>query len=151
MDLSRILIRNALFGGGARLFTVLIGLLITPYLLTRLGLDRFGIWALLSVVTGLVALGDFSFKTSLIRHLAGSCAANNSEAFRAFASSGLVFCLINALLLGGLLWWNVDRLLDLLNIPGTLRSEARLTFVFGVAAQLATIGLAVFPALCDAR
>lgn len=151
MNLSQLLIRNALVGGGARLFTLLVGLVITPYLLARLGMDRFGIWALLGVVTGLVALGDFSFKTSLIRHLAGAWAAGDRQTVRAFASSGLFFSLVNALLLGALLWWNVDRLLDLLNIPAALRGEARLTFVFGVAAQLTTIGLAVFPALCDAR
>ncbi|HBI15907.1 MAG TPA: hypothetical protein DDY20_10410 [Desulfobulbaceae bacterium] len=151
MNLSRMLIRNALVGGGARLFTLLVGLVITPYLLARLGMDRFGIWALLGVVTGLVALGDFSFKTSLIRHLAGAWAKGDRQSVRAFASSGLFFCLANALLLGALLWWNTDRLLDLLNIPLIHRSEARLTFAFGVAAQLTTIGLAIFPALCDAR
>lgn len=151
MNLTQLLIRNAMVGGGARLFTLLVGMIITPYLLARLGLDRFGIWALIGVVTGLVALGDFSFKSSLIKHLAGAWAANDSESFRAFASTGLLFCTVNALLLGALLWWNADRLLDLLRIPAALRSETRITFVFGVTNQLTSIAFAVFPALCDAR
>ncbi len=151
MNLSRMLIRNAFVGGGARLFTLLIGMIITPYLLVRLGPERFGVWALLGVVTGMVSLGDFSFKTSLIKHLAGAWAASDQKAFRAITTNGLFFCTINALILGMLLWLNADGLLDLLKIPTALRSEAGLTFLFGVSTQLVTISLAIFPALCDSR
>lgn len=151
MNLTQMLIRNALVGGGARLFTLLIGMIITPYLLVNLGSERFGIWALLGVVTGIVALGDFSFKTALIKHLASTWAAGDREGYRAITSGGLFFCTINALLLGVLLWWNGDILLDLLRIPNSLRHEAGITFALGVAGQLVTISMAIFPALCDAR
>lgn len=151
MSLSHLLIRNALVGGGARLLTLLTGMVLTPYLLLRLGPDRFGIWALLGVVTGMVALGDFSFRTTLVRELASALASGDRKDFRTTASTGIAFCSANALALGFLLWWSRDLVLDLLGIPLLLRHEASLTFALGVGGQLAAISLSVFPALCDAR
>ncbi len=151
MNLSVILIRNGLFGVGARLITLLVGLTITAYLLDHLGPERFGIWALLGVVTGLVGLGDFSFKTALIKHLAGAWARGDHRAIRTITSTGFLFCIINAVALGALVWYNAEMILDLLRIPLSLRSEAKTTFLIGAAAHLSTIALAIFPALCDAR
>jgi len=150
-SLSHMMIRNAIVSGGARIFTLLIGMIITPYLLVNLGAERFGIWALLAVVTGIAALGDFSFKTSLIKHLSAAWAAGETSTYNAITSNGFFFCCGNALALGVVLLWNIDLLLIIFNIPESLRNEAQLTFIIGVGAQLISIGLTIFPALCDAR
>ena len=62
--MSATLVRNALFGSGGRVITLAVGLIMTPYLLVRLGTDRFGVWALVTVVTGAVGLLDFSLKNA---------------------------------------------------------------------------------------
>lgn len=145
------LIRNALAGGGARIFTLLIGMIITPYLLANLGPEQFGIWALLTVVTGMVTLGDFSFKTSIIKHLSGAIAVNDRQLYQAVISCSLMFCIINSFVLGLLVMLNIDHILNVLRIREQLRVDAGLTFVLGVTGQLVTICLSIFPALCDAR
>jgi O-antigen/teichoic acid export membrane protein len=150
-SLTRELARNALFGGGARLITLAVGLVLTPYLLARLGADRFGVWALLTFVTGLIGLLDFSLRASFVKYLAESHARGDREGVRSILSTGLSAYGLFALCLAPLLYFGCDPLLALLSVPVDLRVEARACYLIGAAGFLIGDLLAVFPALCDSR
>ncbi len=149
--LGRTLVRNAVAGGGARAITLVVGLLMTPYMLHRLGEARFGIWALTTVVTGLAGVLDLSFKSSFVKFLAELFARGDrpghdrvvgiSMAF--YAAVGIVVLALFALL-GG-------RLLDLLRIPAALRTEAFDVFLLCLIGTVFSGVLSIFPAVCDAR
>lgn len=150
-DLSSTLVRNALFGSGARLLTLAVGLLMTPYLLTRLGADRFGIWALVAVVTGVVGLLDFSVKSSFVKYLSEAIALRDQDASASILSTGLfAYSLFSGVMLM-VFWFGSDLVLIGLSIPDVLFEEARLVFILGVAGYLLGSVFAVFPAVCDAR
>jgi O-antigen/teichoic acid export membrane protein len=149
--LGRTLVRNAVAGGGARAITLVVGLVMTPYLLLRLGEARFGIWALTTVVTGLAGVLDLSFKSSFVKFLAELHARGDkvghdrvvatSVAF--YASFGVVVLVLFALL--------GRSLLDLLRIPAELRAEAFDVFFVALIGSVFGGVLSVFPAVCDAH
>ncbi|MBN1867620.1 oligosaccharide flippase family protein [Candidatus Sumerlaeota bacterium] len=145
------LARNALFGGGARLITLAVGLVLTPYLLARLGAERFGVWALLTFVTGLIGLLDFSFRTSFVKYLAETHARDDREGERAILGTGLIAYGLFALGLAPILFFASDPLLALLAVPVGLRPAARACYLIGAAGYLLSNVLAVFPAWCDSR
>jgi O-antigen/teichoic acid export membrane protein len=59
--------RNALFTLGGRLWYVAIWFLATPYVLDRLGDERFGVWSLLFLLSGYLATFDLGLGTAVIK------------------------------------------------------------------------------------
>ncbi len=43
------IIRNTLYSIVGRIWTILIGLVLIPYIINMIGVDRFGVWSLLSI------------------------------------------------------------------------------------------------------
>jgi len=149
--LSSTLVRNALFGSGARVITLAVGLIMTPYLLARLGAERFGIWALVAVVTGAVSLLDFSLKSAFVKYLSEAVALKDRAASAAILSTGLFTYALFALAVGVILYLGSGAALGLLNTPFPLLEEARHVFLVAVAGYLVSSVLSVFPAVCDAH
>ena len=150
-SLATTLVRNALYGSGARIITLAVGLVITPYLIHRLGMERFGIWALVGVVTGALGLLDFSFKNAFVKHLAEAVATGKRQTESRILSTGLASYLVFSVMIVALFLALADAMLALLNIPVPLRPEALTVFWIGVAGFLISSVMAIFPAVCDAR
>jgi O-antigen/teichoic acid export membrane protein len=124
----------------------------TPYLLARLGIERFGVWALLGAAVGIVGLCDLGVRNAVVRYLAGDLEVPGrpGEA-RSILSTSFYFYLGFSLVVGSMLLVVRERLLALLGIPPELRHEAAAAFPICVLSFLVTQLLAVFPAVCDAR
>jgi O-antigen/teichoic acid export membrane protein len=149
--LATLVLRNAVVGGIARVVTLAVGLGLTSYLVSRLGVDRFGVWALVSVITGFIGLFDLGLKTSFVKFLAEVQARGDAEATRAILSTGFFSYVVFGALVGAALLAAPEGLLDALRIPLALRAEAHATFLIGAAGFVVSAVLAVFPAVCDAR
>ncbi len=149
--LEHALVRNALFGGGGRLLTLAVGLVLTPYLVHRLGTTGFGVWALVAVVTGFAGLLDPALRASLVKHLAEADARGDRAERNAVVTSALICYLPLAgavvagffLLRGPVLGW--------LQLPPELHGEAGEAFLLGLLGLAAGWVLGIFPALVDAR
>ena len=150
-DLKQRLVRNALFGGGARLINLGVAIPVTAYLVARLGMERFGVWALVSVVTGMIGFLDLSLRTSFVKFLAEDFAREDRQGINETLSLGFWGYTIFSLVVGLALWFGAAPLMSLLRIPETLWPEARLALWLGAARFLAGLALSVFPAICDAR
>lgn len=140
-------LRNALAGFGGRFATLAVGMLMAPYLLARLGTERYAIWALVSVVTSSLALFDLSVRVPLIKFLAEQDETEHST----IASSGAAFFALAAVV-EGLLFASVSPVVaGWLAVPPVLQREATLAFGLAVAGLVAGTALSAFPAVCDAR
>lgn len=139
--------RNAVAGFGGRFATLAVGMLMAPYLLDRLGTDRFAVWALVSVVTGSLGLLDVSVRVPLIKFLAEGDAARQS----AIATNGLVFLLLVAGVMAALFGAASGYVTGWLAVPLPLQAEATLAFGLGVAGLAVGTALSLFPAICDAH
>ena len=148
---AHVLVRNSLVGGGARAVTLAVGLVITPYLLDRLGDARFGVWALTTVVTGFAGVLDLSFKSSFVKFLAERDALDDELGYRRVVTTSLAFYAVFGIVTLGLFAVADRMLLDLLRIPAELRAEAADVFLIALIGLVVGSVLSVYPAMCDAR
>ena len=149
--LSRQVARNAFYGGVARLLTLLVALFLTPYLLTRLGEQRFAVWALVGVVTGAFATLDLSLKAGFVRFLAEALARHDRRGVASVIAIGLAFYSTFSIVVAAGYVALRPLILDLLNIPSDLRTIASQVFAIGLASFLISAVLSVFAAVCDAK
>lgn len=57
---SRTVVRNTLFNNAGYVWQLLISLLLTPFIIHRIGMEQFGIWVLLEVIVTYLSLLDFT-------------------------------------------------------------------------------------------
>jgi O-antigen/teichoic acid export membrane protein len=66
-ELTRRTAKNSLFGFGGFLYPALVTLVVTPFVVHRLGVEGYGILSLAGVVAGFLALLDFGMSPSLVK------------------------------------------------------------------------------------
>ena len=86
--------RNILWNLGGLVWITLLVIWVTPILVRGLGLDGFGIWAVLSASTGYLSMLDFGMGNALIRFLAAEMERGDETAAENFFRSGLTLQLI---------------------------------------------------------
>jgi O-antigen/teichoic acid export membrane protein len=112
------------FNGIAQLAPVVVTLAITPLLLHRLGLDRFGIWSLALVMLTTLTSLDGGISASLARFFAMHAAqGDRTDTARLLLASLLFFVVVGLGLTAAALVF-ADALVGLLDIPTELTGEA---------------------------
>ncbi len=132
-NLSRKIIRNTLFNilGGS--WGLLIKILLTPLIISYIGIERFGIWALVLLFTGYFALFDMSIGTAVIKYISSHYTKREFEFINKTVNSALAFYAF----VGALSWvlafflikWAVG---NILHIPSSLIDEANFVLTGGV-------------------
>jgi O-antigen/teichoic acid export membrane protein len=139
--------RNTLHAAGGRLAALLVWLLYTPYLLSSLGPERFGLWSMFFAITRTLAAIDLGLSQATLRYVADAKARSDEESGGAFATLavlaflalGAIWLVLALALRGSLLTW--------LRFPPALRPEAGFILVSGAAVfvimGIATVAMAV--------
>ncbi len=127
------------FNGLAQLAPVVVVLAITPLLLSRLGLDRFGIWALVLVTVNTLRLVDGGIAASLARFYAIHAAKDEREAAGRLLVGSLLGLAVIGLVLSLAMFALAPALVNLVNVPADLEGEAAQAFRWVPA--LATLAL----------
>lgn len=122
--LGRQVVRNTLASYLGRAVYVIGWMIMAPWMVDRLGPDRFGLWSLISIVSGLYLTFDLGLQSALIRYVAEFRAVHDSVRLRAIIGMActlyvaITMVWIAALVLGR------DLLLDLFRVDIGLRTEA---------------------------
>jgi len=78
--------------------SMVVVLIMTPYIIGQLGMDMFGLWSLIFAVIGIFGLMDFGFATAAVKAVAEATGSNDETGRnRALASLLLVYTLIGLL------------------------------------------------------
>ncbi len=136
--LARKIVDNTLFTVAGRFTSVLVMIVLTPYIVARIGTAGFGVWALVSAITGYVGLLDFGFRDSFVKHVAEAHTRGDDEGLARIVSSALAFFAvwtIPVLALGFVLTPLAPGVLD---IPPQLVHDALVVFA---AAVLMVVGI----------
>ena len=86
----RILIRNIVSNWVGFAVQVAVTFFLTPFVLHALGDTRYGIWALVTGLTGYYGLLDLGFRSGITQYLTRHLAARDFEAMNATASTAMV-------------------------------------------------------------
>ena len=112
MGFREVIARNTVFNAAGRAWEALATLLIlTPYVVPRIGLPAWGAWALIGAFTGYVALFDVGLSSSYAKYVAQHAAEDRPEAISRVVSTGFFFYLALGAALVAAGWLCIDGLL----------------------------------------
>ncbi len=99
------LLKRLILSSGLRLLGMLvaaaIGLVLTPYMLGKLGTNDYGLMVFVGTVVSIIGLMESGLNSAISRHVATSLAQKDGEALNRFFSSGFfLFCGLGILSLG---------------------------------------------------
>jgi O-antigen/teichoic acid export membrane protein len=131
------LVRNILANWLALGVATIVGFFLTPFMLRHLGDTGFGLWVLVTTLTGYYGLLDFGLRNSTSRFVAHYAANDDATDLGRVVSTALftngAFGIL-VLAIAGVVAWNLDLLLT---VPGDWTHTARgLVLVFGVGSAL---------------
>jgi len=126
-----------------------VGFLLSPFILHRLGDDAFSLWVLVFAVAGYFGLLDFGIRSSIVRYTAKFLATNDTDQLSRYLSTSLGFyCAIAAVILlataAGFFYLDV-----LFKVPGSVLSSARMLFLLAGTSVALTFPLSVFAAALE--
>lgn len=124
--------KNTIYTAVGRFWQSLVGLFLTPYVVSRLGTERFGIWALVWVIVGYTGFIEFGVTNALIKYLSEFHARKEWDRINQLVNTGLAFytLIAAATVAAGLLCYKV--ITHLLNIPPYLYEEASFAIKMGI-------------------
>jgi O-antigen/teichoic acid export membrane protein len=93
---ARRFIGNASIGTVLQFSSAFITLTVAPYALWKIGLEAYGLWALLTTLTRYVLLADFGIGPSITRHVAQYAVQKDSAAVRSATTIGTLYYLLMA-------------------------------------------------------
>ena len=85
---------------------------LTPYIITEIGVDRYGLWALVLAITGMLGLLDFGLATAAVKSVAEKTGVGDTDGRNRILSSLLTLYLLLgavALFIAGAFAINVDQ------------------------------------------
>lgn len=131
-SLSQKIIRNTIFNIIGRFWGILVVLFLTPYIIRHIGIERYGIWAVIGVITGYFGLLDFGIGTSFVKYIAEFYTKKDYDRINQVVNTGFGFYSIFAILIIVLAFFAINPLLNLFKIPPYLYNEALFVFLLGI-------------------
>ena len=125
--------RNTLYNIFGRFWAILVSIFLTPYIISHIGIERFGVWAIVGVVTGYFGLLDFGIGMSFVKYIAEFHAKREPGRISHIINTGFTLYFILALVGVVLTFLLKNPILSFLNIPPNLRYEAGIVLLAGVA------------------
>jgi O-antigen/teichoic acid export membrane protein len=111
------LLRSALYNSSAWAATVLLAVLFTPYIVRKLTVEGYGIYALLTSLTGYYAFLDLGLGQSLVKFVPQHKAANDYGALDRSINTVVCLQILAGILASGFLIAFADPILRWLTIP----------------------------------
>jgi len=122
--LSRRIVLNTAVNAAGRAWLIATNLLLTPLILSYVGQDRFGIWALFWTLVQWVLLLDLGLGTSLVKHFAECRGTGDTSAVNGILTTVLSAYVGLGAVLVLLLWPLIGWGASLLAVPAGLTAEA---------------------------
>jgi O-antigen/teichoic acid export membrane protein len=139
--------RNTLFNVIGTFWKMGIALAITPFIIAHVGIDRYGIWALVSILTGYFGLLDFGISASFIKYISEFYARKEYGRISQLVSTGAAFYLAFAILISVMAFLFLGSIIRLLHLSPELYDEAYFVLFLGIMLFGATNVINAFGAM----
>ena len=125
--------RNSIFSVAGRAVYVVGWAAVAPYMLQRLGTERFGLWSLLNVVSSLYLTFDLGLSSALTKFVAEFRASGDHVKLRGvYTATAITYAASSLIILAAVVLFR-GPILDLFRIGPSLRAEATTAIVVAVA------------------
>jgi len=131
-SLSQKIIRNTFYNTIGHVWGILVVLILTPYVIHHIGIERYGIWVIIGVITGYFGLLDFGVGNVFVKYISEFYAKRDYEKINQVVNTGFVFYSAFAILIISLALFIIKLLLTFFKIPPYLYNEAQFVFLLGI-------------------
>lgn len=134
------------------IFTTLIGLLITPFIIRTLGNSEYGLYTLIGSFVAYLSLMDLGLNNTIVRYVSRYRAQNDLEGERKFLGATLLIYLaisIALVILGLIFYFNLSSIFSKSLTPDQL-SDAKIMFLILIFNLAITLPGGSFTAICNA-
>lgn len=122
------IMRNTLISAAHQLISIVVGILLLPFMIGTMGTERYGFLLIVQVfsLSGVLAYADIGLQNSFTRHMAASYARNDAGEFRGFFVTTLAtFFAIGAACAVVIFLWASVSLVEFFRIPSPFEQETR--------------------------
>lgn len=146
-SISYKVIKNTVYNIFGRFWGILVSIFLTPYIISSIGLERFGVWAIVGVVTGYFGLLDLGIGTSFVKYIAEFYAKKEFDKINNIINTGFTLYCALAIVTTMLIFLLKNPILAFLNMPAYLRYEAGVVLVIGITLFGASNAMSPFAAV----
>ena len=128
-----------------------IGIVLTPFMISRLGDSEYGLYTLIGATVGTISVLDLGLNNTIIRFTAKYRALNDRKGEENFlATTMLIYCAISAIAVvaGIFMYFNLHSVFDKLTVVQL--EKARLMFIILILNVAITLPGNAFQAICSA-
>jgi len=93
IEIKNNIFKSSIIGIVRVVIAIPIYLILTPFVLQKLGVEDFAIWSFSTIIISLIVLSDFGFKNALIYHLAKNIKSKRKQSFY-FVNATAIFSFI---------------------------------------------------------
>ncbi|GJQ60333.1 MAG: polysaccharide biosynthesis protein [Candidatus Scalindua sp. AMX11] len=129
--LSKIIIKNTIFTSSGLLISYLLSFLLTPYIINKIGIERYGIWAVANTVINFFLFLDIGIGNSFVKHIAEYNTKRDYVMVNKVITTGLAFSLLLCMGIGILFLISIKTLIGLFTFSPKLYDDVIFTF-FGI-------------------
>src|SRR5262249_40794634 len=134
----------------ALLVHAVVGFLLSPFILHRLGDEAYSLWILIFAITGYFSLLDFGIRSSIVKYISGFLATGDNDQLSLYLSSSFAFYVGVGLFVLFLTASGFFYLPHLFRIPAHWLRPARILLLMSGASIAATFPLSVFSGALEA-
>jgi O-antigen/teichoic acid export membrane protein len=131
LDISHKIVRNTLFNASARVWGIVVAIFLTPYIIHRIGGERYGIWAIIGTVTGYFGLLDLGVETGFVKYISEFYAKKEYQRINQIVNTGVIFYSLLMLVLLAVMSLSIGPIFSFLNLSSAPGSEVKFVFLTG--------------------
>ncbi|MFH1727410.1 MAG: oligosaccharide flippase family protein [Pseudomonadota bacterium] len=127
---SKKLAKNTFFNFIGKSYSAIIVIFLVPIIIKHIGMDHFGVWAIVSVIFGYVELADLGFGSSYLKYLSEAHTKNDIKEISKILVTGLFFYITLVFLVAIILIPSIPLLIRLFNL-GNLKEISSFAILIG--------------------
>jgi len=144
MKLKQQLISNTVFSVIGLIFSRLIGIVLTPYVLYKLGVDLFAVWAIMGAILGYLSKADMGLATSYVKFISQYYAKKDYDSINKVINSGFVYYVCISAVMLVIVFFGKDYFFEFFKLEEAMRTEARTLFQYVVIITVCSACLKIF-------
>ncbi len=139
-SLSFLLMKNTLWNIWGKLFLSFSGLFLTYYTVKKIGLENYGIYALITAAGGYISMLDLGAGSAFVKYVSEYKALGLVKKINSLLAAGLLFYACFSITVLALIFFFGDYALSWLNIPASMRKQAyTILIIYGLTLSLSGI------------
>ncbi|MCP5004619.1 MAG: oligosaccharide flippase family protein [Planctomycetes bacterium] len=125
---SKKIIKNTFFTSTGLIISYLMSFLLAPYIIHKIGIERFGIWAIANTATNFFLFLDLGIGNSFVKHIAEYNTKKDYTMVNTVINTALLFSLLFCISIGTLFLVSVKTIISFFNFSPELYNDVIFTF-----------------------